>query len=222
MPVLAKDGDDPIYTYATYTPTQDCTLEITTYWFPWNIEYATSCDATEWTDIPVATAASQLGAYRWFVDVKKDVPYIFRVSGPWSTKIWVNETVLVKGESCETPFEGRIGMNKLPSASVTYYYSLQAPTTEKDAPDNFIEVKSSASLKGGSITLTRACYDPYYAYTVYDNFALRKSVASRQTCILTIVKPNDTETDEYLFDTSVPGRAQPDVRRVHKDRALPG
>ena len=198
MPLLGLAQEK--YTYATYTPATDCTLEIVTDWYPWHIEYSTSCDSEEWVDIPSLTSGSSLGAYRWLVDLEKDTRYIFRLTGPCSTKIWVHESTFVEGESCERPFTGHTGLNKLPTAAGTYYYLLYAPQTEKDAPDNFIEIRSSANLKGGSITLAKSC-DDADEYTVFDNFALRKSVISKQPCFIRIEKgvTNENEVFEIGF-----------------------
>lgn len=198
MPVLGRPNNRVRYTYATYTPADDCTLDIITDWYPWTIEYATSCEDPEWTDIPMQSSISALGDYHWLVRAKKGTQYIFRISGSCSTKIWVKESYFIEGESCETPFVGVSGMNKLPADAGTYYYAITAPKIEQDAPDNFIEIKSSANLDGGSITLSRWCGDTDYAYTVFDNFALRKSVISKQPCVITIVKAHDTPKEEYF------------------------
>lgn len=198
MPIKGMVDGQPGYTYASYTPTKDCTLEIITDWYPWSIECTTDIEEPTWVNIPVQTSISALGAYRWLVNVDKDTHYTFRVSGSCSTKIWVKESEYIIGESCEVPFEGVIGMNRLPAAAGTYYFAVTAPATDQDAPDNFIEIKSSASLDGGSITLSRWCGDTDYAYTVFDNFALRKSVISKQPCIITIVKTHDTPKEEYF------------------------
>ncbi len=201
MPLLGLAPEK--YTYATYTPASDCTLEIITDWFPWHIEYATSCDSEEWVDIPVLTSGSSLGAYRWLVDLEKDTRYIFRITGPCSTKIWVRESAFVEGESCERPFTGRVGLNKLPAAAGTYYYLLYAPQTEKDAPDNFIEIRSTVTLKGGSVSLAKSCNDTD-EYTVFDNFALRKSVISKQPCIIRIEKGATNENEYFEVGFSSP------------------
>ncbi len=200
LPLYGLNNDAMVYSYAQYTPEKDCTLDIFTDWYPWTIEYALPGENPQWTNIPVLTHASSLGSYIWPVDVSGGQSYIFRIAGSSSTKIWVTETNYEQGSSCERPFAARVGANRLPAKSGKYYYIIEAPTIDKDAPDNNIEIKSSASLSGGGyISLSRACNDPNYDFTVYENFALRTKVISKQTCLIQIFKPQDTAADE-LFE----------------------
>ncbi len=180
--------------YATYTPKTDCYLEIVTDYIPREIYVADTFNGP-WSLVEEDVLSGR--PHKWRMQAEAGHKYCFKLTGSMSSMVWINEAQYTTGGNPETPFEAYVGQNLLPKEAGTYYYKLIAPSVDRDAPDNYIEIMSDVVLPGGYVSHA-ADNNGFNEVITYEVLRLRTEVLPRQYCIIKICKTEDTDAPEVF------------------------